>query len=80
MKHTEKENLPQKPSTMLERLGNVIYWASCIFATIFFLYLYTAAEAAQYDIATRLVTAILAAIAIWLCGLASRYVLANRGW
>ena len=80
MKRITKEVLPHKPSTLLERLGDVVYWASCIFAVGGFLYFYTAEEAMQYDVATRVVAAVVCAFLIWLFGLAVRYVLAGRAW
>ena len=72
-------------STIVERLGNVIYWAGCLIAPAAGLYgcsetIQTLARAnTQIDMGLALMTGFIYAAPIYLLGLATRYVLTGQG-
>jgi hypothetical protein len=72
-------------STMIDRLGNVLYWAGCLIAPIAFMYgagkttmVFIKANAPIED-GFALLTGLLYSIPVYLIGLAARYILTGQG-
>jgi len=63
---------------MLERLGNVLYWAACGLAVIWALAWLVAAFSVGGSTGIILTLGVAGAAVIWLVGRAVRYVLAAR--
>jgi uncharacterized protein with PQ loop repeat len=64
---------------MVARLGNAIYWAACIAALLWTIYVLTVtATYAHADWTISVPIAIIGAVVIWSFGRAVRYVLVGR--
>lgn len=64
---------------MVARLGDLIYWAACIAALLWTIYvLIVTATYAHPDWTISAPIAIVGAVVIWSVGRAARYVLAGR--
>lgn len=73
----QNENV-ERPTTMLGRLGNVLYWAGCIFAVLGFVHGVVTAEFAGRDGTLQFLHGLFYGLPFWLLGLAARYVLTGR--
>jgi hypothetical protein len=67
---------PDGVANMVVRLGNLIYWAACIGAVLWAIFvLLVTADLPHPDWTISVPIAIVGAVAIWSLGLAARYVL-----
>lgn len=68
----------KEPTTMLGRLGNVLYWAGCIFAILGLVHGIVTAEFAGGDGTSQFFHGLFYGLPFWLLGWAARYVLTGH--